>query len=231
MLQVILSFVAFKKRIDFSDCDDIIEGFMLFVAELSKVMKSADFSILKRAFQMRIPGRVQLPDDLQAKIKKAKQIDDLLDALVESKYWNFADLRLVNILVFSSGICEAKSLVDKYKKAFFSTKLIDVLKMFTISPPSQCSEYVYRVSIKISKEPAEITIGDLAQNFTILETVIMDINASSCVLDHIEAGCVKICLFIPIQCSYHAYISALNNHHRFHSLHIQYNLYRLSHTL
>ena len=184
-------------------------------------MKSANFFALKRAFQMGI-SCIQLPDDLKAKIKEAMQLEDLLDALFESKYWNFADLRLIRILVISSRILEAKNLVNKYKETFFGTKLIDALRIFTKDLPSQCRKYACKVGIKLSKEPDQITIADLAQNVAILEAVIMDIEKGSCALHHIEEKCVKIHLLIPIQCSYHAYKSALSNRHRFHSLHIQY---------
>ena len=210
-----------KSSIDFSDCDNINQGFVLLVAELSEVLESVKFPKLKRAFQMRILG-VQLPDDLKAKIKDAKQLDDLLDALVNSKYWNFADLRLIDVLVFSSGIREAKTLVDKYKEAFFGTKLIDVLQIFTKNPPNQCKEYTYRVAIKISKEPDEMTVGDLADCCSKLEKVILDISEGSCVLDHIEEACVKIHLLMPICCSYHAYKSALNNRCKFFRFCLEY---------
>ena len=210
--------------IDFSDCHNISEGFTLLVAELSKMLESAHFSALKRAFKMKIPDGVQLPDDLKAKILEAKQLDTLLDALVESKYWNFADLRLIGVLVMSSGIREAKSLVDKYKEVFFSTKLVDILNVctHTVLPPNQHKEYVCRVGSKINKEPDEITVADLAHYCTALETVIMDINEGSCVLEHVEKGCIKLHWLIPICCCYHAYKSALNNRHKFHSLHLQY---------
>ena len=193
-------------------------------AELSKVLESANFSVLKRVFLMKIPGGVQLPDHLKTKIKEAKELDTVLDALVESKYWNFADLRLARALVMSSGIREAKTIIDKYKEVFFSTKLVDVLKSCThaVLPPNQHKEYICRVSSKINKEPDDITVADLAQYCTALETVIMDINEGSCVLDHIEKGCVIIHWLIPIHCRYHAYKSAFNNRHKFHSLHLEY---------
>ena len=220
----LFSVVLPSKSIDFSDCDDIIEGFMLLAAELSIILESANFSTLKRAFMMKIPGGVQLPDDLRTKIKEARQLDRLLDALVESKYWNFADLRLINALVISSRIREAKVLIDRYKEVFFDTKLVDILCIctHTVLPPDQRKEYTCRVGTKISKKPDEITVADLAQYCTTLETVIMDINEGSCVLEHIEEGCIKIYWLIPIRCSYHAYKSALNNRHKFHSLHLQY---------
>ena len=213
-----------SESIDFSDCNDIIEGFMLLAAELSKILESANFSTLKRAFMMRIPGGVQLPNNLKTKIKEAEQLDKLLDALVESKYWNFADLRLINALAISSCILEAKVLIDKYKKVFFDTKLIDILGIctHTVLPPDQHEKYTSKVGTKISKKPDEITVADLSQYCITLETVIMDINEGSCVLEHIEKGCIKIYWLIPIHCSYHAYKSALSNRHKFHSLYLQY---------
>ena len=196
---------------------------MLLQTRLSKLLKSADFSLLKRAFQN--PGGIQLPDDLKAEIKKSKQLDDLLDALFDPKHWNFADLRLINILVFSSDNLEAKLLVDTYKKAFFSKTLSDVLRTCIreeVLPPDQQKEYTCRVGGKISKEPHEVTVADLAEYCNTLETVIMEIQSGSCALQHIEEGCVKMYLIIPVHCSYHAYKSALNNRHKFHSLHLQY---------
>ena len=172
---------------------------------------------------MQIPLGVQLPDNLKRKIKKAEQVEKLLDALVKSKFWNFADLRLIDILVFSSGIREAKELVDRYKEVFFSTKLTDILSTgVKVHPPNKHEKYVCRVGQKISKEPHEITVADLSKYCTNLEKVIMDINKGSCVLDHVKRGCVEIYWLIPIRCSYHAYKSALNNRHKFHSLHLQY---------
>ena len=196
---------------------------MLLSTQLCKLLKSADFSSLKRAFQN--PGGIQLPDDVKADIKKAKKLDDLLDVLAESKYWNFADLRLINVLVFSSDNPEAVLLVDSYKKAFFSKTLSDVVNTCIrkeVLPPDQRREFTCRVSGKINKEPHEVTVAELAEYCTSLETVIMKIHNGSCALQHIEEGCVKIYWLIPIRCSYHAYKSALNNRHKFHSLHLQY---------
>ena len=193
------------------------------VSELTRILRPADISTLKRAFQMQIPRGVQLPANLKRKIKKAEQLDDLLDALIKSKYWNFADLRLINVLVFSSGIREAKELVDRYKEVFFTTKLSDILSTCVkVCPPNQHKEYVCRVGQKISKEPHEITVADLSKYCTDLEKVIMDINEGSCVLDHLKKGCVEIYWLIPIHCSYYAYKSALKNRHKFHNFDLQY---------
>jgi len=205
----------------FSECDNIMDGFVLLTSKLYDILKMANFSKLKRALKIRNPGAVKLPDDLKESIKNAMELDSLLDLLVESNYWNFADLRLINVLVISSGIPEAKVLVDKYKETFFHTKLIEILEITKILPPNH-HEYTCRVGSKINKEPGEVTVADLAEYCFKLETVIMDIIEGSCVLEHVEAGCVKLHWLIPIHCKFHAYKSALNNRHKFHSLHLQY---------
>ena len=167
------------SSIDFSQYDNIVQGFVLLSTRLSKALESADFSLLKRAFRGQNPGGMLLTDDLKAKIKEAKKLDDLLDVLVESKYWNFVDLWLINVLVFSSGIREAKVLVDKYKETYFGTKLIDILSSCLKMPSNQQNEYISRVGSIISKEPGEITVADLAEYCTTLDRVIMDINEGS----------------------------------------------------
>ena len=173
---------------------------------------------------MEIPNGLQLPDGLKKKIEEAVSLDALLDALVESKYWNFADLRLVETLVMSSDIQEAKALIDKYKEVFFSVKLVDVLNscIHTLLPKIQQNKYMSAVGSKISKEPDEITVADLSRYCTILETVIMDIHNGCCIPSHIEEGCIKIHWLIPIHYCLHAYKSALKNCQKFHSLHLEY---------
>ena len=196
---------------------------MLLESELSRILKSADFCTLQRALKSRLKRH---PEPLKMKIKEANELNTLLDALADSKYWNFADLRIINVLVHSSGIREAKDLLDNYRRAFFSKTLSDVLRTCIpkeVLPPNQHKDYVCRVSSKIPEEPDEITIADLAQYCTRLETVIMDIHEGCCALERIQQkACIKIHWLIPIRYSYHAYKSAFNNRHKFHSLHLQY---------
>lgn len=215
---------AATVTIDFTDCKDIMEGFVHLTSKLSETLQSAKFSTLKRALLMKTPGGVQFPDNLKKTIKEANDFDALMDALVESKYWNFADLRLPCVLVISSGIRVAMNLVDKYKETFFGIKLVDILKKFNheVLSPDKHREYACRVGSKINKEPHEVTVADLGQYCTTLETVIMDVNEGSCILEHIEKGCVKIYWLIPIHSRLHAYKSALRNRHRFHSFHLEY---------
>ena len=214
-----------SSTIDFSDCDDIPSAFSLLTAEISKLLKRADFFTLRRAIlqQRKVPKGVQFPDDLYQSIKTAQDLDTLLDLLADSKYWSWVDLRLLETLIMSSGIREAKILLNKYKEIIFSKKLSEVLdKVFMPQQKEDKDAYTTIVGSKIAKDPSEITVADLARFNTLLETVIMDINTGSCVLDHLKGGCIEIHWLIPIQCRFHAYKSALNNRHKFSEFHLQY---------
>ena len=216
---------ANTSAIDFSDCDDIPAAFSLLTAEISKILKGADFFTLRRAIvqQRRVPRGVQFSDDLYQNIKMAQDLDSLLDLLADSKHWSWVDLRLLEALIMSSGINAAKILVANYKKAVFSKKLSEVLdKMFMPQQKKDKEAYATRVGMKILKEPNEITVADLSEFAPFLETVIMDINNGTCVLEHVTTGCLEIYWLIPTHCSFHAYKSALNNRHKFCELFLQY---------
>ena len=219
------SSTASSSDIDFSDCDDISSAFSLLTAEINKLLKRADFFALRRAIlqQRKAPRGVQFPDDLYQSIKTAQDLDTLLDLLADSQYWSWVDLRLLETLIMSSGIREAKGLVKKYKEVIFSKKLSEVLDDLPIPQRKEHRDaYTAKVASKIQKEPNEVTVGDLSYYCNILETVIMDISKSSCVLEHLDTGCLEIHWLIPTHCRFHAYKSALNNRHKFCDIHLQY---------
>ena len=173
--------------------------------------------------QRRTPGGVQFPDDLHQSIKAAKELDTLLDVLADSDYWSWVDLRLLDALIVSSGIQEAKLLIQKYKDAIFPKKLSEILDKLPLPQQKEHKEaYTTRVGTKIQKEPDDVTVGDLSYYYNILETVIMDINNGSCVLEHLDNGCLEIHWLIPTHCRFHAYKSALNNRHKFCDIDLQY---------
>ena len=209
--------------IDFTDCKSVLEAFVLLTSELSKLLKLADFSNLKRAFcyQMKLPGGVKLPDDLYKRIKATKVLDDLLDVLAESQYWHWVDLRLITVLIFSSGIKKAKVLVDKYKRLIYPKKLSEVLEQF--QRKKEVNEaYTARVSSKLNIEPDKVTIEVLSEYWDDLEALILTIGPGTCALDSVSPGCLQITWLIPTQYKFHAYKSALSNRHKFHQIHLQY---------
>ena len=207
------------------DCEDISVAFSRLTAKVFKLLEKVNVNTLRRAIvqQRRVPRGVQLPDNLCQSIKAAQDLDTLLDILIESDYWSWVDLRLLETLVVSSGIQEAEILIHKYKQAIFPRKLSDIIERLPL--PQQKEDkiaYTTKVGTKILKKPSEVTVGDLSHYCSILEKVIMDINSGSCVLKHLEDGCLEIHWLIPTHCRFHAYKSALNNRHKFCDIHLQY---------
>ena len=213
------------SSINFTDCDDISTAFLLLTSEISRLLKKADISTLRRSLlqQRKTPGGVQFPDDLCQRIKAARELDTLLDELTDSDYLSWVDLRLLNALIISSGIREAKILVDKYKEAIFPKKLSEIMDKLPLPQQKEQKEaYTTKVGSKIQKEPDEITVGDLSHYCAKLEKVILDINNGSCVLEHLDTGCLEVHWLIPVHCRFHAYKSALNNRHKFCEIYLQY---------
>ena len=215
-----------STAIDFSDCgDNISAAFTLLTTKIYKLLKKADFDALKIAVvqQSNTPGGVQLPDNLSENIMSAQNLHVLLNALVSFKYWNWVDLRLLETLVIASEIHTAKAHIDKYKELYFPMKLSEVLDKLPIPQQQECKDaYTTKVASKIQKDPIEVTVGDLSYYCNILETIIMDINKGTCVLEHLDTGCLEIHWLIPVHCRFHAYKSALNNRYNFCEIHLQY---------
>ena len=103
-------------------------------------------------------------------------------------------------------------------------KLSEVLdKLPRLQQKEYKDAYTAKVASKIQREPNEVTdVGDLSHYCDILEVVIMDISGNSCVLEHLDTGCLKVHWLIPIQCRCHAYKFALNNCHKFNDIHLPY---------
>ena len=102
-------------------------------------------------------------------------------------------------------------------------KLSEVLdKLPRLQQKEYKDAYTAKVASKIQKEPNEVTVEDLSHYCDVLEVVIMDISRNSCVLQHLDTGCLEVHWLIPIQCRFHAYKSALNNRHKFYDVHLQY---------
>ena len=189
------------SSVSFLDCEDISVAFSRLTAKVFKLLEKVNVNTLRRAIvqQRRVPRGVQLPDNLCQSIKAAQDLDTLLDILIESDYWSWVDLRLLETLVVSSGIQEAEILIHKYKQAIFPRKLSDIIERLPL--PQQKEDkiaYTTKVGTKILKKPSEVTVGDLSHYCSILEKVIMDINSGSCVLKHLEDGCLEIHWLIPI---------------------------------
>jgi len=185
-------------------------------------LENQNFFIIRRACiaQIKSPSGAQLPQEVVQKIQNAGNLDTLLDILTATEYWSWIDLRLLETLVVASGSTTALDIVNKYKTTVYSKKLLDVLP----SAPSKeiRDAYFTKIVSKVGKDPDEITVGDLVEFRSKLESVIMDINKGTCVLEHIEDGCIKIHWLIPTHYIDHAYKAACLRRHKFHEFYLMH---------
>ena len=208
-------------RFEWSQCSSISEAFLYLTSNISKLLQKEDFYSIRRSCieQINTPSGAQLSPDMVQKIKSTKDLDSLLDTVAMSPYWSWIDLRLLEAMVTASGSLRAKALLTDYRNVVFSKKLIEVLP----TPNREIRDAYYsKIVSKIRKDLEWITIYDLLQYQSQLETVIMDLKNGTCSLAYIEEGCIKACWFIPTHHIDCAYKSACLKDHKFRILDLQY---------
>ena len=205
---------------EFAKCDDVSTAFLKLQTRLTKLLTRVDFPSIRRACiaQQKTPSGVKLSEQLEIEIRSAQNIDVLLDVLVYSPYWSWIDVRLLQAVVTASDIPQASQLLDNYKSAIFSRKLIDLLP----NVPSKETKEIYykKIVTKLKKDANNMTVADLLEFQTELETVIMDIGKGTCVLKHLKQGCIEVHWYIPTHCVDSAYQSASTRCHMFNEIHL-----------
>ena len=209
---------------DFGKFEDISKAFIQLLSGISKHLRGSKFFDLRRAClaQMKTPSGAKLSPNVIRKIKNTKNLDELLDALVDTPYCSWIDLRLLEALVNASDSTMADTLLSSYKSAIFSKKLCDALPSIPIKEDEE--GFYSKMVAKVGKRADEITVNDLLKFQSQLEAVIMDIGEGTCTLAHFKDGCIKIHYYIPTHCTEHAFNSAAMKCHKFHELsllHIQ----------
>ena len=79
-----------------------------------------------------------------------------------------------------------------------------------------------KIVTKLNKNPNEMTVADLIEFKSQLETVIMDITKGVCILKHLEKGCIEVHWYIPTSCVEKAYHTARVRCYQFKDLHLLY---------
>ena len=204
------------------DSFDVSEAFVMLQTKINALLIHSHLGSLKRAciVQMKTPGGAELSQELVDKIKKAKNVDELMDLLVDSPYWSWIDLRIMKAMVVASGSSQAQKLLGSYEEVVFSKRLIDVLPDMPSRKVKE--EYYTKLAAKLMKDPSEMTVADLLRFRSQLEEVIMDINRGVCVLEHLDRGCVETHWYIPTSLVDKAYQNARTNHYQFKHLSMLY---------
>ena len=214
--------VRSNALIPFAEFDTVSEAFVFLTSQLKLLLAKTDFSDIKRSCieQINTPSGAQLPPELVEKVNLCTNITMLFEVLAQSPYWSWIDVRLLKVMAAASGLMEAIQLLSNYKKAIFSKKLFDILP----NAPSKKvkEEYYTKIVTKINKKPNEMTVADLLEFQSELETVIMDITKGVCILEHLEKGCIEIHWYIPTSCVDKAYQTARVRCYQFKHLHLLY---------
>ena len=207
---------------EFQSYNSVGKAFIVLQSNMITLLKDSDCGNLRRACiaQMHNPGGAELSEQSVDKISTAENVDDLFDLLVRTPYWSWIDIRIMEMMVAAAQNSQAQTLLDNYKAAIFSKRLLDLLPNV---PSKEVKEKYYaKVVTKIKKDHSEVTVADLLEFQSQLEVVIMDINKGKCILEHLEKGCIEVHWYIPINCVDKAYQTARAKRYQFSSLQLQY---------
>ena len=155
-----------------------------------------------------------LPESLANKLQVTKSLDDTLDVLALSPYWNWFDTRLLQALVSASGSAEAEALLEQFKQIHYSRRVSEILPYVTVVPLKASIDFTE----KFNKEPHELTLLDILKHKHILEYEVLDIGEKKIVLRRIKTGCIELTWQVPLELVYQAYTSMKRKHGELSSL-------------
>ena len=158
-----------------------------------------------------------LPKSLVHKIQPTKSLDDMLDVLALSPYWNWFDTRLLQALVSASGSPEAEEWLETFKATFYAKKITEFIPYVSIKPFKESIDIIE----KFKKDPKELTVLELLQHKYKLEYEVLDIDEGELVLSCIKTGCVELTWQIRQELVYQAYTSMKRKHDELSSLAIK----------
>ena len=207
---------------EFQNYNNVGKSFIILQTKMRSLLNKAIYGDLRRACiaQMHNPDGVELTPNLVEKISVTQNIDDLFDLLVRSPYWSWIDIRILEMMVAASGIFLADKLLDNYKAAIFSKKLIELLP--NVFGKDLGGDVYTKLVTKIQKDPKEMTVADLLGLQSKLEIEIMNIKKGICILEHLERGCIVVHWYIPTNFANGAYHTARVRCYQFNDFHLQY---------
>ena len=184
-------------------------------SEIESILELQKFPKLRRACVQRISSLgSNLPRSLIPKIQFTATLDDMLDVLAPSPYWNWFDTRLLQALVSASGSPEAEEWLENFKKTFYAKKVTEVIPYISIKPFKESINIVE----KFNKDPKDLTISELLEHKYKLEYEVLDIDEGELVLSCIKTGCVELTWQLPQELVYRAYNSIKRKHDQLSSL-------------
>ena len=204
-----------KAIVKFSKDWDIEAAYNNMTSAVETILTTGDFPQLRRACIHRIKSlKSNLPYELIPQIKQTSSMNELLDMLAESEYWNWFDTRLLEALTYASGSPEAIEMLEQFKKSFYPRKISEFVPYQLIKPFKKG----INLKDKFDKDPSELTVYELLEHKFKLEREVLDIDEGELVLSCIKTGCVELTWQIPQELVYRAYTSMKRKHDELSSL-------------
>ena len=197
---------SYKAVVKFSKDASINAAYNKMTSNIAVILetKSVNFKVLRRACIQEIHSLGStLPKSLVDKIKPTTSLDEMLDVLAQSPYWNWFDTRLLQALVSASGSPEAEEWLESFKATFYAKKVTEVIPYVSIKPFKKSID----ITEKFDKEPKDLTISELLEHKYKLEYEVLDIDEGELVLSCIKTGCIELTWQIPQELVYRAYTS------------------------
>ena len=197
---------------------EIHKAYHRLTGEISDILATKDFKKLRRACYQEISAPTStLPKSLVEELKPTKSLDDMLDVLALSPYWNWFDTRLLQALASASGSREAEGMLEQFKQIYYSCKVSEVLPCVIVKPLKDSIVFIE----KFNKHPEELTLLDLLQHRHILEYDVMEVGEGKVVLSCIKTGCVELWWQVPLDLVYQAHSAIRKNLHKLPSVSIK----------
>ena len=208
--------------INFTSFENVEQAFQRITSVVRRLLRVTDIGTIRAAvfLQCSGPSGIKLSDEVRHQLKNVTNTDQLIDELVYSNAWTWIDKRLMEGMAAASSLSETLQIVKDYKKFLYAKKISEILPN---SPNLNTKrQYVDKIMIKLNMSADDVTVGELFNFKSVLETVILDINMGSLALDHLAEGCIEMHCYIPIHFLTHAYQSSIKSTHRFSDFHIRF---------
>ena len=130
-----------KALVKFSKNWDIEAAYNHMTSAVETVLTAGDFPQLRRACIHKIKNlKSNLPHKLIPQILQTSSMNELLDMLAQSEYWNWFDTRLLEALTYASGSPEAIELLEDFKRTFYPRKISEFIPL----PVSKTFQGIYK---------------------------------------------------------------------------------------
>ena len=121
--------------VKFSSNWDIEAAFNNITSSVETILTVGNFPQLRRACIHRIKSlKNSLPHKLIPQILRTSSMNELLDMLAQSEYWNWFDTRLLEALTYASGSPEAIRLLEHFKQTFYPRKISEFIPYQLVKP-------------------------------------------------------------------------------------------------